>query len=208
MAAELLAIVEVDWDRRIRCRAAGCGRPVFKAIHVVRESGRVLVLGSDCCGRLFGFGGGVGARPRYGSGTGRKLTDDERAMLEGNTEALIARFEAEAQDEARRTAAARPAPPPTPPAPAPVPPPPPFVAPPVADGGRAWTVADAEASAKARDRANAGDPLGGFAPSQVLAEIERLRPILRAEGVAEELLQRRSYMAQRAIAALRQRRGY
>jgi hypothetical protein len=94
---ELLAIVEVDQAQRVVCQAEGCGHGVYRRIHVVRcADSRVRVYGSDCFGRLF-HGLIPEARPRYGSGDGRPLTDEERAMLVANTESLVAQFETEHQ---------------------------------------------------------------------------------------------------------------
>lgn len=94
---ELLAIVEVDQANRVVCQADGCGHGVYRRIHVVRcEGAKVRVYGSDCFGRLF-HGLIPDARPRYGTGDGRQLTDEERALLAANTERLVAQFEAEHQ---------------------------------------------------------------------------------------------------------------
>jgi hypothetical protein len=103
--AELLTIVEVDYDERVRCQAPGCKHSVYRRIHVVRDAAQpsgLLVLGSTCCLKLFGFGQGRGAAPSYGSGDGRRLTDEERAMLTDNTAALVARLEAEHAEELAR----------------------------------------------------------------------------------------------------------
>lgn len=94
---ELLAIVEVGQADRVVCQAEGCGHGVYRRIHVVRcKDSKVRVYGSDCFGRLF-HGLIPNARPRYGSGDGRQLTDDERALLVANTDRLVAQFEAEHQ---------------------------------------------------------------------------------------------------------------
>ena len=94
---ELLEIVEVDPADRVVCQAEGCGHGVYRRIHVVRcEDSKVRVYGSDCFGRLF-HGLIADARPRYGTGDGRHLTDEERALLVSNTERLVAQFEVEHQ---------------------------------------------------------------------------------------------------------------
>lgn len=96
-SSELLAIVEVDQANRVVCQADGCGHGVYRRIHVVRcEDAKVRVYGSDCFSRLF-HGLIPEARPRYGTGDGRQLTDEERALLVANTERLVAQFEAEHQ---------------------------------------------------------------------------------------------------------------
>ena len=85
MAAELIAVVEVEWDARIGCQAPGCSRTVHKAVHVIAAEGRFLVYGSSCSADFFGFGKGNTPGPRYGTSKGRKLTNDERGLLIANT---------------------------------------------------------------------------------------------------------------------------
>lgn len=94
MDAELLVIIEVDREDRVVCQAPGCGHAVYKRVHVVRLGDVMGVYGSDCYGRL--FRDQLGA-PRYGGGTGRVLSVEERQLLAQNTERLIARLEAEHQ---------------------------------------------------------------------------------------------------------------
>lgn len=93
---ELLAVVGVDERQKVACQAAGCGRGVYRRIHVVREAdGKLGVYGSDCFARLFSD---LSPRPpRYGGGEGRELTPAERQLLAENTDRLIAQFEAEHQ---------------------------------------------------------------------------------------------------------------
>ena len=95
MAAELIAVVEVEWDGRIRCQAPGCSRAVHKAVHVIAADGRLLVYGSSCSADYFGFGKSNSPGPRYGTSKGRKLTNEERDTLVANTASLVARMEAE-----------------------------------------------------------------------------------------------------------------
>lgn len=103
-SAQLLAIVEVDQADRVQCQQPGCGHTVWKAVHVVRDAGSLLVLGSTCFAKRYGGLNGLGS-PSYGSGSGRKLTPAERALLAQNTQALLAQFEAEKQaTEARMRA--------------------------------------------------------------------------------------------------------
>lgn len=93
---KLLAIVEVHKDARVICQAEGCGRHVYKRIHVVLDEGRVSVLGQQCYSNI--YLGGSDSDSTYSHYTGaesRKLTPEEIALLVGNTEWLIAQFEAE-----------------------------------------------------------------------------------------------------------------
>ena len=116
-APQLLAIVEVPPADRVLCGQPGCGHSVWKAIHVVKDGTELLVLGSTCFEKRYGFGHALGA-PHYGSGgDSRKLTSEERQLLAENTAELLARFEEEeriraealaaAQAEAKAAAAAR-----------------------------------------------------------------------------------------------------
>lgn len=101
---ELLAIVEVPRDERVRCQAAGCNHAVFRRIHVVRKGEAVSVLGSQCFKRLFATLPVASAAPKYGSSEGRHLSDEERQLLIENTKRLIEQFEAEYQVERARAA--------------------------------------------------------------------------------------------------------
>ena len=94
-APVLLAVVEVPHEDRVRCAAEGCGHSVFRRVHLVGTSGTTKVYGFDCFTRLFGSTPTGQAVPRYGTGTGRTLTPDERALLNENTERLIEQFEQE-----------------------------------------------------------------------------------------------------------------
>jgi len=93
--AKLLAIVSVEHADSVRCGQPTCGHSVYRRIHVVRESEKLLVLGSTCFAKRYGTDGALGMA-RFGGGEGRMLTDEERQLLLNNTEALIARFEEEA----------------------------------------------------------------------------------------------------------------
>ena len=95
----LLAVVEVPHEDRVRCAAEGCGHSVYRRVHLVRVGDLTQVYGSDCFARLFGSTPTGQAAPRYGSGTGRALTPEERALLTQNTERLIEQFEQEHQAE-------------------------------------------------------------------------------------------------------------
>jgi hypothetical protein len=104
-AAQLLAIVEVPRDDRVRCQASGCHHPVFRRIHVVRENGAVRVFGSECFKKLFDAFPVATSTPRYTTADGRHLTEEERQLLIENTERLIQQFEAEHQSKLARKAA-------------------------------------------------------------------------------------------------------
>lgn len=91
----LMAVVEVDKADRVVCQAHGCGHSVYKRIHVVRDSGQTIVIGSECFKRLYGGMDRVNQSPAFGSSEGRRLTEDERQALLENTERLVAQLEAE-----------------------------------------------------------------------------------------------------------------
>jgi len=97
--AELLGVYEVDEADRVVCQALGCGRSVHKRIHFIRLAGALSVLGSDCYRRLQVQSGSRSSGPRYGIAEGRRLTDEERALLQSNTVLFIERLEAEAVAE-------------------------------------------------------------------------------------------------------------
>ena len=103
--AQLLAVVEVPHDDRVRCQAAGCNHSVFRRIHVVREHSVVRVYGSECFKHLFVGLPVASSTPRYTSSEGRRLTEDERQLLIENTERLVQQFESEYQAELAREAA-------------------------------------------------------------------------------------------------------
>ena len=103
--AELLAIVEVPRDDRVRCQPDGCNHPVFRRIHIVREDAVIRVYGSECFKRLFTGESISSSTPRYTTSDGRELTEAERQLLIENTERLIRQFEDAYQVDARRRAA-------------------------------------------------------------------------------------------------------
>jgi len=102
--AQLLAVVEVPRDDRVRCQSVGCNHSVFRRIHVVRENSTVRVYGSECFKKLFVGLPVASSTPQYTSSEGRRLTDEERQLLVENTERLIQQFESQYQaDLARKT---------------------------------------------------------------------------------------------------------
>ncbi len=98
--AKLIAILQVEKTHRVQCQQPGCGQGIFKAIHVIDEDGKLMVLGSTCFAVRFGKSNALGP-PRYGGGHGRPLTEEERLLLTENTEALIELLESERQTAAR-----------------------------------------------------------------------------------------------------------
>ena len=107
MSASLFAVVEVDPSERIRCQALGCHKSVYKRIHVVCDGDRIVAVGSDCWARLYAHVPSTNAKPQYGGAHGRLLTTEERAQLQENTAAFVARMEQEAADAAARADADR-----------------------------------------------------------------------------------------------------
>lgn len=93
-AVFLVAVVEVEKENRIVCQAFGCGRAVYRRIHIALADNAFTLLGSDCFERLYGADGQV-HMPYYDWGPGRRLTDEERAQLTQNTAEFIERLEFE-----------------------------------------------------------------------------------------------------------------
>ena len=95
---ELCAIVAVDFSDRVRCQQPGCGHAVYRRIHVVRDDGKLWVLGSTCFVKRYGSSDALGpTRHGGGSDSGRKLTEAERQLLVDNADALLTQFERERQ---------------------------------------------------------------------------------------------------------------
>lgn len=90
--ARLHAIIAIDASHAVRCQHTGCGHKVYAAVHIVQEAGKFLILGSSCFAKRYGGTKALGSSV-HGTGDGRRLTDQERALLEANTAALIAYFE-------------------------------------------------------------------------------------------------------------------
>lgn len=89
---DLAAIVEVDKGRRVQCQEPGCGKPIFKRIHVIRVEGKISVIGSTCFNKLYVDDRNEGSGPTvalYTGGASRKLTEEERIQLLDNTETLL-----------------------------------------------------------------------------------------------------------------------
>jgi len=168
-AAQLLAVVEVPHDDRVRCQAAGCNHSVFRRIHVVRENSVVRVYGSECFKKLFVGLPVASSMPRYTSSEGRRLTEDERQLLIENTERLVQQFESEYQAELARKAVLVAVPStPTQTTPSPLPPQPPTVV-----SAAARQAAEAHAKQIVRSKYDVNPELPGW-HGLVLMEIERL----------------------------------
>ena len=86
---ELLAILRVPKEQRVRCQAPGCRQPVYQSIHVVRLNGAVTIFGSECFKTHFLGHALSGVTPVYSTVTNKLLTDAERAMLDNNTAMLL-----------------------------------------------------------------------------------------------------------------------
>ena len=89
VSTRLRAIVAVSPAERVRCQQSGCKCSVYAAIHVVEESGVLIVLGATCFSKRYGHLRALGDA-QFGGGGGRQLTDAERQLLEQNTAALLA----------------------------------------------------------------------------------------------------------------------
>jgi len=102
--AKLLAIVSVEHEDRVKCGQPGCGHSIYRAIHVVKDSGSLVVLGSTCFAKRYGSPATLGTA-RFGTGDGgRTLTAEERMLLVDNTAELLVRFEAEELAQAKALA--------------------------------------------------------------------------------------------------------
>lgn len=91
--ARLIAVVALDPMHKVLCQQQGCGRGIYARVHVVLETGHFKVLGSDCYANHYGGSLALGPAAYGWGGTGVRLTDEQRALLLQNTQALIAQFE-------------------------------------------------------------------------------------------------------------------
>jgi len=92
--AKLVSVVEVAKSEKVYCAQPSCHHTVYKAIHVVKEGEKLLVLGSTCFHKRYGSLSALG-KAQHWVGNGKVLTSEERALLAENTQVLLARFEAE-----------------------------------------------------------------------------------------------------------------
>ena len=68
---------------------------MYKRVHILRLGGVLRVYGSTCFAREFANQALRSNKPHLTGSNSRVLSPDERALLIGNTERLIAQFEAE-----------------------------------------------------------------------------------------------------------------
>lgn len=90
--AQLLAVIRVPAEDRVQCQNPGCGHAVHAAVHIVRDAGDLMVLGSTCFERRYGSAKALGAAQFSSGAGGRPLSADERDLLVSNAELLLARF--------------------------------------------------------------------------------------------------------------------
>lgn len=91
---QLIAIIEVPEDKKVICQSEGCGRSVYKSVHIVRINRKIKILGSECFKKYIGkFRSSEQLKPMYGSSNGISLSEYERDLLLKNTEQLISEFE-------------------------------------------------------------------------------------------------------------------
>lgn len=101
---KLLAIIEVSPSERVRCGQPGCNHTVYKAVHVVRDAGQLMLLGSTCFEKRYGSAKALGTAQHWGA-AGKVLTPEERTLLDTNTEALLQSFADEEKRVMQETAA-------------------------------------------------------------------------------------------------------
>lgn len=93
----LACIVEVEHTDRIQCQCDGCGRIIYKGIHIIIfGSNKIECWGSTCYAKRLGKKHRK-IEPLYPSPGGRRLTEQQREWLRGNRDKLIAAFDAERQ---------------------------------------------------------------------------------------------------------------
>ena len=90
---ELLAIIEVEKDKKVLCCDPDCNKSVYKKVHVVRKDEEIIILGEKCFNSRFGHTSVKNSK--YTGSSARKLTDEERRLLVENTEILIQKLEKE-----------------------------------------------------------------------------------------------------------------
>lgn len=92
---QLIAVIEVPEDKKVLCQSEGCGRSVYKSVHIVKMAGKLQIVGSECFKKHIGkHRSQEKLKPIYGSSDGILLSEHERDLLLQNTEQLIVEFEA------------------------------------------------------------------------------------------------------------------
>lgn len=88
----LLIIVEIPEDKKVICQAAGCGRSVYRRVHVVKNNNQIEVYGEDCSKRLFGK---LSKKFTMKSNNinGAPLTERDVELLTSNTKEFILEME-------------------------------------------------------------------------------------------------------------------
>jgi hypothetical protein len=86
---ELVTVITLPEEGRVKCQHDGCGRNVFAQVHVIRRNGNVSFVGSTCFRRLFGD---LDLQSSFGGKAGIPLTNDEREQILHNTESFLAQL--------------------------------------------------------------------------------------------------------------------
>ncbi|MGE6687939.1 hypothetical protein ACQKFE_08105 [Stutzerimonas stutzeri] len=91
---QLLTVVEVPKEKRVRCQYKDCQHPIYKQIHIVRfASGAISCIGSKCYSLLKESQASTAVTaPLLGDRSSVRLTEEEISLLASNTEELIKRF--------------------------------------------------------------------------------------------------------------------
>ena len=77
---KLLAVLEVDKEKRVRCQFPGCKQTIYKSIHVIADRGELKVIGSTCVTK--GNYGDMGAPAYTGGGNGKLLTKCAASLVQ------------------------------------------------------------------------------------------------------------------------------
>ena len=88
---KLLAVVEVEKEKKVRCCAPNCNKSVYKRIHIVEDNNEIIVLGETCYKII--YRNELSKKSLYTVNQSKILTDDERVLLIQNTKELIHEFE-------------------------------------------------------------------------------------------------------------------
>lgn len=85
---ELLVVLEIPETKPVICQFEGCGRSVYRRVHVVRQSGQLRIYGSECAKKVLGL-----ARAASKSSAikvySANLSERDVDLLKQNTEALL-----------------------------------------------------------------------------------------------------------------------